>query len=174
MMKNLLLKFRDIDTGQLSTVLLMAWILVIYGHSMAPADLSSKESGRILMMTVKLFSAAGVPAGWLTEHIIRKAAHFGEYFIFGCLLIFFVKSRPRRRYGQREWRPELVYPMILAMIFVPFFDETIQIFTPGRSPQIGDVWLDMAGGCLGAAAGMVPALLFGRRRPRRRRRRRRW
>lgn len=32
----------------------------------------------------------------------------------------------------------------LAML-IPFVDETIQLFTEGRSGQISDVWLDMSG-----------------------------
>ena len=32
-----------------------------------------------------------------------------------------------------------------AALFMPFIDETIQLFVEGRSGQISDVWLDMAG-----------------------------
>lgn len=32
-----------------------------------------------------------------------------------------------------------------AVLFMPFVDETIQLFVEGRSGQISDVWLDMAG-----------------------------
>lgn len=49
---------------------------------------------------------------------------------------------------------------IVSLFFaVPFLDETIQLFTEGRSGQISDVWLDMAGALTGTllylAAGQI-------------------
>ena len=35
--------------------------------------------------------------------------------------------------------------VIAAAIWLPFVDETIQLFVRGRSGQISDVWLDLAG-----------------------------
>ena len=47
----------------------------------------------------------------------------------------------------------------IAIFAVPFLDETIQLFTEGRSGQISDVWLDMAGALTGTllylAAGQI-------------------
>ena len=47
----------------------------------------------------------------------------------------------------------------IAIFTVPFLDETIQLFTEGRSGQISDVWLDMAGALTGTllylAAGQI-------------------
>lgn len=37
-----------------------------------------------------------------------------------------------------------------------FLDETIQLFVPGRSGQISDVWVDL----LGAAVGIVLATVW--------------
>ena len=45
---------------------------------------------------------------------------------------------------------------LFFLLLVPFVDETIQLFVPGRSGQISDVWLDMAGG----AAGFLAAFLL--------------
>ena len=36
-----------------------------------------------------------------------------------------------------------------AIFFIPFVDETLQLFTEGRSGQISDVWLDMSGAVTG-------------------------
>ena len=56
----------------------------------------------------------------------------------------------------------------IAIFAVPFLDETIQLFTEGRSGQISDVWLDMAGIVTGimVTAGfmkMVGAMKTGRK-----------
>lgn len=37
----------------------------------------------------------------------------------------------------------------IALLAVPFADETIQLFVEGRSGQISDVWLDLAGALTG-------------------------
>ena len=48
----------------------------------------------------------------------------------------------------------------IAIFAVPFLDETIQLFTEGRSGQISDVWLDMSGAAVGMAiaAGVMCCL----------------
>lgn len=160
----------NIDISQFSLLLLLLWILVMYGHSLTPAVLSSQESSRALLLVRQLFLSAGVEAAWLTEHMVRKGAHFGEYCIFGILLVFYLKNRPKRRYGHRQWELELLCPAALAVVLVPFLDETIQLFVAGRSAQVTDVWLDIAGSCFGILLCQIPALLgirFNRTKPRR-------
>ena len=55
---------------------------------------------------------------------------------------------PERHRIKREGR---VLGQLCLTAAVPLIDETLQLFTPGRSGQISDVWLDMGG----AAAGTV-------------------
>ncbi len=43
---------------------------------LTPAVISSKESGYFLIRIQSLLSGAGMDAWWLTEHLVRKAAHF--------------------------------------------------------------------------------------------------
>lgn len=152
----------NIDAGQLSFWLLLIWILFMFAHSMTPGELSSRESGGMLHLVFQILEKFGVEAEWLTEHIIRKAAHFCEYSVFGILLLFYQSSRPKRRYGQRTRQLEAVYFMMLAVIAVPFCDETIQLFVPGRSGQLQDVWLDMAGSGAGILVSRMLQLGFCR------------
>ena len=46
--------------------------------------------------------------------------------------------------------------MLLFIVCVPSLDETIQIFVPGRSSAVRDVFIDLAG----AATGLLIAALF--------------
>ena len=78
---------------------------------------------------------------WLTEHIIRKTAHFAEYAVLGGLT-----ARAAGIPGTERLKDAL-----MLIFIVPFVDETIQLFVVGRSGQISDVWLDMSG----AAVGMM-------------------
>ena len=67
------------------TVLLVLMLLFIWGHSMVPAEASAAESGRVgalLTPFLELF----VGKGNVTDHLVRKLAHFSEYAALGVLL----------------------------------------------------------------------------------------
>lgn len=83
--------------------------------------------------------------GWtFTEEFIRKAAHFAEYMLLGFLALLNLRQFTHRllRYAAG--------PVLLGLL-VALADETLQLYVPGRSGQLTDVWLDLAGvltGCL--------------------------
>jgi VanZ family protein len=131
------------------TVASVLYILFIYSNSMKTADLSSVDSGHALEYLKNLFISAGFESRWLTEHIIRKAGHFTEYTLLGMILYQCVKSY---EFGMER----RLFIHGTAGFLIPFIDETIQLFVPGRSGQISDVWLD----CSGVAAGTVIATLL--------------
>ena len=89
---------------------------------------------------------------WLTEHIIRKTAHFAEYAVLGGLTAKAYGLYGRHRIFNRD--------ALMLIFMVPFVDETIQLFVAGRSGQISDVWLDMSGAAVGMAitAGVLCCL----------------
>ena len=82
-----------------------------------------------------------VGKGNVTEHLVRKLAHFCEFFVYGIeLQLFFALSKSRKN------------AFLLALshgLFTALVDETIQIFS-GRGPMIQDVWLDFSGMAVGA------------------------
>lgn len=119
-------------------VLLFAYILFIFSNSLTPADESSAESGFVLRLVHQAINAVGLSAPWLTEHIIRKCAHFGEYTVLGILIFKSMRNLDICAAVRRQLH-------MLLIFFVPFVDETLQLFTEGRSGQISDVWLDMSG-----------------------------
>lgn len=125
------------------TALLILWTLVIWGHSMCPADVSSGESMWVLNLINRIISSTGVE---LTEHFVRKAAHFTEYAIEGALLIGCVRTC--------SFDCKLFCPLLAFLI--AFIDESIQSFTPGRSCQFSDMLLDTSG----AVVGMVVAVFL--------------
>lgn len=141
---------------------LVLYLCVVYGHSMMPAHISSGESGAVLGLLRRGMGVIGLNGEMLTEYMVRKTAHFMEYMGVGILLwgnlaagglcpLERTETFPRSRLAQRA---------ALAIIAIPFVDETIQLFVAGRSGQISDVWLDMAG----AAAGLLAAWLLARRK----------
>ena len=119
-------------------LLLAGYILFLFSNSLTPASQSSAESGRVLSLVHLVLGRIGIAAPWLTEHVIRKLAHFLEYLVLGLLL----------SQSQRTWRGAGARVRELHRIgclFIPFVDETLQLFTEGRSGQISDVWLDLSG-----------------------------
>lgn len=125
-------------------IIFLLYVLFIFSNSMKPADLSAKDSGMALKLVGRFLESAGTDSSWLTEHIIRKAAHFSEYAFFGILLSGCIKT-----WGFDKKSRRFLY--LTAGYMVPFCDETIQLFVKGRSGQISDVWLD----CGGAAFGIL-------------------
>ena len=126
------------------TVLTAAMILFAWIHSFFPADMSSTESGGVLSVVSAVLGVVGIGEE-LTDHIIRKAAHFTEFFAIGALLLScaycFDRFRPYRY---------LVY-VLSAGLFTAVVDETIQLGSEGRSGMITAVWIDLGGVVCGAA-----------------------
>ena len=116
-------------------IIYAAYIIFIFSNSMDTADQSSAKSGMVLkMLNDMLFGGNAV----LTEHIVRKMAHFSEFALlglWGSVSYYF-------------WSGRLVSCAIASLftgLLTALTDETIQLFVPGRSSQVTDVWIDFAG-----------------------------
>ena len=135
----------------LFTLALAGCIWFIFSNSMAVADVSSVSSGRVLQLLQAVLRRLGHPAlaQRLTMHIVRKMAHFCEYTLEGFLLMLCMRVYTRR------YVRHISVPM-LGGVLTAMADETIQIYSPGRSGQVTDVWLDSAG----VLAGILIALVF--------------
>ena len=135
----------------LFTLALAGCIWFIFSNSMAVADVSSVSSGRVLQLLQAVLRRLGHPAlaQRLTMHIVRKMAHFCEYTLEGFLLMLCMRVYTRR------YVRHISVPM-LGGVLTAMADETIQLFSPGRSSQVTDVWLDSAG----VLAGILIALVF--------------
>lgn len=136
-------------------IALLLYVAFIYCNSLTPAALSSQESGAVLRLLHRALGGLGLAAPWLTEHIVRKCAHFGEYFILGMLLTQSLNHTGLKREGR-------ALGQLCLTIIIPFIDETLQLFTPGRSGQISDVWLDMGGAVSGTALFLLALFIFRR------------
>ncbi len=94
------------------------------------------------------------------HHLIRKTAHFIEYFIFSLLILRAISG------GRHDTRLRWALAAILIVAGYASLDEFHQSFVPDRTPAISDVLLDTTGGTAAQAiAGLV--LLWGHVRERR-------
>lgn len=127
----------------------LVWTLVIWSRSLYPAEQSSAQSLEVLAWLTPLLEFLGQePEVWHT--LVRKLAHMTEFTVLGAL-----------------WS---VVPgvglsgKLLCCLLTALADETIQLFVPGRSGQVSDVWIDFTGAVLGTALGYLLCLLLRRRR----------
>ena len=147
------------------TGLILCYLCFIYHNSLTPAAESAQQSGAVLALLQAALARLGLDASWLTDHIVRKTAHFVEFALLGVLLWN----------GLRSWKLTGVVRVTaeaFLSLFLPFLDETIQLFTEGRSGQVDDVWLDVAGVCFGTLCMVIfwkMLCVFAARRGRRKR-----
>ncbi len=132
------------------TLALAGCIWFIFSNSMAVAQVSSASSGRVLQLMQVALRRLGHPAlaQRLTMHFVRKLAHFCEYLLEGFLLMLCM-----RVYSRHPLR-HITVPM-LGGVLTALTDETIQLYSPGRSSQVTDVWLDSVGVLAGILAVLV-------------------
>ena len=127
-------------------VILVVSVLAVWGHSAMPAATSSQESSWVMELVRPLLELF-VGKGNVTEHLVRKLAHFAEYSVLGAELFLWTRFNLTDRSAVRRFGI-----ILLAGLVVAFVDEGIQLFAPGRSAQLSDVALDSIGV---AAAGFV-------------------
>lgn len=118
------------------TLMFLACVLFIWHNSMESATQSSSRSGKVTEAINGVLASVG--GGAVTEHFIRKLAHFSEYGLEGVLtvllfMVYCLKSQKLRR------------AILLTGLLTAIVDESIQFFSAGRSPGVGDVCIDMAG-----------------------------
>lgn len=126
----------------LFSCLTILWIVVIFFFSLQSGDESSQLSGGIVAWVVSLICPEDFAHTEILEMLIRKAAHFTEYFILGVLMSLTIRQTKCTRY--------ILMPWFLGTV-VACCDETIQLFSDGRAGRIFDVMLDSSGvltGCL--------------------------
>ena len=122
-------------------ILAVAWALVIavcvtiFVFSGMVADDSAEQSGFIRELLTKIFGVG------FTEFFIRKLAHMSEYAALGFLSAF--------AFAYTFKNAKRFYFGILFTLVYAIGDEIHQLFIPGRSGQVRDVLIDMAGALLG-------------------------
>ncbi len=117
-------------------------ILLIFANSALTAEKSSGNSSNITELLNKLIKKICKDFE-LTDHIIRKAAHFIEFSILGFLLtltLYFYVSKLNTN----------IFIVLFIGLLTAVTDEFIQLFVEGRSGQVSDIVLDFSGVVFGA------------------------
>ena len=137
----------------LSTIAVVLWIAFILSNSSQTGAESGSLSRSVCDAINSFFDKIGLNIS-LSEHFLRKSAHFCEYMILAVLICidilsfsaFFEKIKQKRKL---IWL-SLALPVSAA---VALFDEFgVQMMTEGRGPSFRDVLIDTSGAVLGVLA----------------------
>lgn len=119
-------------------ILLIAWMIVIFIFSQLPGDVSDEQS----KLVIYIFNVLGLDLnshlGNLANFVVRKGAHFTEYFILYILTLNVLRLYMDKR---KAWNYSLAFVFLYACS-----DEFHQSFVPGRGPAFRDVLIDTSGG----------------------------
>jgi VanZ family protein len=123
----------------------IAWMTVISLLSTEP--FSAANTNGYIDPVLRFFFPHLTPAGFVFAHyMVRKTAHFSEFFVLG-LLSFWASRRGRMPRWRAAW---MAQTLGLAVVYA-LVDEAHQIFVPSRTPSLVDSCIDS----LGAAASQV-------------------
>lgn len=120
---------------------MLIWMIVIFCFSSASADISGGQS---MSLTEKLLDIIGINLTTdginALENVIRKIAHFTEYFVLGVLAMLYVSSVTSCK---KAW----LFAFVLCVIYA-CSDEIHQHFVPGRACRLFDICIDSCGSFL--------------------------
>lgn len=119
----------------ISILLVILWMTFIFIMSSFNSAESSSQSNIIVNFIVRLFNISNID---VVSLIVRKLAHFTEYFILGVLVANMLRYFDKR-----------IYISIFICILYAISDEIHQLFVLGRSCQVLDILIDSIGSCSG-------------------------
>lgn len=134
-------------THRVLCIIIGITVALIWLQSALPADASDQESGFVLNV-IRPVLEVFVGPGNVTNHLVRKLAHFTEYALLGGELALAVGT---------FWGAG-------AALLVAVLDEAIQFFSSGRAPMASDVRLDFAGALTGLLLMTLILWLFRRKK----------
>lgn len=120
-------------------VLAAATAIFIFSNSLQSGEMSMAESASVIEWLRPIIDPAGRLSTEKLQFIVRKTAHFAEYFLLGLELSVITLT-----ISKKIFTPWLFMPLFL-ILFTAVIDEFIQSFT-GRTSLLSDVLLDFFGG----------------------------
>ena len=141
------------------SVLIVLTLCYIWYNSMESVERSSARSSELVEFLEPILEPV-VGEGNVTEHFIRKSAHFCEFCLLGAeLRLLFLLLRFRLLQGHAN--------ALFVALCAAVADESIQFFFK-RGSQVLDVVLDFSGSFFGALVVLLIALAVRKRKEKRR------
>jgi len=142
----------------ITTVLWLLTAIFIVYNGVSDGEKSSAQSSGVVK-AVQTVVGVFAPDSWIanaegadlqTLHAyVRTAAHFLEYCLLGALSVWCYLAWDTQKIGA-------IAPFCIAFYF-PMVDEYLQSRTPERAAEVGDIFVDVAGGWTGCAFAFLVA-----------------
>jgi len=134
-------------------LVLASTAVFIFSNSMLSGEDSNQKSGVIVEIIRPIIDPDGHMATYEIQYIVRKTAHFMEFFILGASLtvISFL-------FGKKVFSPWLFMPMFFTLA-AAVADEFVQSFT-GRTSLVSDIVIDFSGGMSGIVLTIIIYAIF--------------
>jgi len=124
-----------------ASLAVIAWI---FSNSLANGDESTQQSSFVKDIMDSVLSAISGAKVDVPMLVVRKLAHFTEYFILGiCLYLSFFFFRAKNIF--------VLIPFGVAVI-IPIIDESLQLISEGRTFAVTDMLIDFSGAACGIGA----------------------
>ena len=120
---------------RINILLVITWMILIFIMSSFNSTESSNQSNFIVNIIANIFNINNIS---ILSLIIRKLAHFTEYFILGLLVYNLIHGNKKK-----------AYIAVIICVLYAISDEIHQLFVPGRSCQVLDIIIDSSGSLLG-------------------------
>lgn len=131
----------------LSVIFNVSLLVFIFSRSLTPAELSAEESGTVMDLINSIFPLE------LSDHAVRKLAHFTEFCALGIITTLTVHSFCKRPFNG-------IFAKLFLCLAAAVTDEALQINTVGRSAEVNDVILDFFGSFIGILLTTLIILLI--------------
>lgn len=122
------------------------YIVFILSNSLKPASVSGPDSQGIVDIINNFFKSINADIN-LTNHVLRKTAHFAEFFLLGV-----ITSSTFRVFTKKPYKN--LFTILFIGLATAVADETVQLFAEGRGSQVSDVLLDFSGVLTGTALAL--------------------
>jgi len=134
----------------------LAWMAVISLMSTEP--FSAENTSRYIDPLLRYFFPRITAAQFVFWHsVIRKSAHFIEFFILGILSYWAL-----RRGRSPRWRAAWMLQALGLALLYSLGDELHQAFTPSRTPSLFDSGVDSFGAAMSQAVIYLRHLVLSR------------
>ena len=117
-------------------LVLVSWCVFIFSNSIQTAEKSSARSNGVVEIVEKTVEKMNLDVE-ITDHGVRKSAHFFEFYVLGTILSL----------NCLIWKKHTDIRLVLTAFFgliIALTDETLQLLSNGRSCSVTDVWLDFS------------------------------
>ena len=139
-------------------IIFITTLVFIFQNSLQPAAESSQKSENVMNSVKPLFEFF-LGRGYVTEHIVRKTAHFIEFMVLGAeLMLLAILSLNKLRFQN-------LINCLFSGLAIAVTDESLQMLTD-RGPLVQDILLDFCGVFTGVLIVLLIKPLFRKKRDR--------